>query len=128
MYKRQVHIQFADNDIPFIPFVSGAHIILLNASAILFLLPATGSIKPEIGEWPIDVATPFELLKSKAITPQLFNGSCKGPTHCCLATFPPTQRSTLFVSQSLQATDSSFKTASRYVLNKLAWYNSLKTQ
>ena len=104
------HIQFADNETPLRPLLKGAQIILLKASVMLFLLPATGSINPEIGEWPIEVATPFKLLKSKAITPQLLRGNCRGPTHCCLATLPPTHRSTLLVSQSLQPTASSLKT------------------
>ena len=52
------HIQFADKDTPEILSFNGAQIIFVNASAILFLLPAIGSINPDIGECPIDVAIP----------------------------------------------------------------------
>ena len=100
------HIQLADRETDASPSLSGAHTRLVKDSAILFLLPAAGSIKAEIGECPILVAIPSFPLKSKAITPQLFNGNCNGPTHCCFATRPPTQRSTLLVSQSLLATAS----------------------
>ena len=54
----QGHIQFADSDTDCRPSFRGAQIILVNASVILFLLPATGSINPEIGACPIDVAIP----------------------------------------------------------------------
>jgi len=109
----QGHIQFAESEILFNPSFKGAQIIFVNASVIEFLLPASGLINPEIGEWPILVAIPSLPLKSSAITPTLFNGICNGPTHCCFATFPPTQRSTLLVSQSLQATASSCRTLSK---------------
>ena len=109
----QGHIQFAERETDCNPSFIGAQIIFVKASAILFLLPAAGSISPEIGECPILVAIPSFPLKSSAITPTLFNGNCRGPTHCCLATLPPTQRSTLLVSQSLQATASSCNTCSR---------------
>ena len=69
------HIQFADSEIPLIFSFKGAQIILVSASAILFLLPAAGSIKPEIGECPIDVAIPLSPEKSNATTPQLFSGN-----------------------------------------------------
>jgi len=39
--------------------------------------------------------------------------NCISPAHCCLATLPPTQRSTLFVNQSLQATASSCNNCSK---------------
>jgi hypothetical protein len=51
-------------------------------------------------------------VKSSAITPRLFNGSCRRPVVCCLATLPVTDLSTLLVSQSLQATASNWMTAS----------------
>ena len=106
----QGHIQFAESETLLSPSLSGAQMMLVNASVIELRLPAIGLIKPEIGEWPIDVAIPSLPLKSNAMTPTLFKGICKGPTHCCLATFPPTQRSTLLVSQSLHATASSCRT------------------
>ena len=52
------HIQFAERETPSIPSLRGAHIILVSASATLFILPALELIRPEIGEWPIEVATP----------------------------------------------------------------------
>ena len=53
------HIQLADNDIDFIPFSRGAQIILVRDSPIELILPIDGSIRPDIGEWPIDVAIPL---------------------------------------------------------------------
>ena len=65
MYKRasspsflQGHIQLADKEIESKLSFKGAQIILVKDSVIAFLLPAAGSINPEIGEWPIAVATP----------------------------------------------------------------------
>ena len=107
------HIQLADKETLFKLAAKGAKTILDKASAIAFRLPAFGSIKAAIGAWPMEVAMPSFPLKSKAITPTLFKGSCKGPTHCCLATLPPTQRSTLLVNQSLQATASRRNTCSK---------------
>ena len=104
------HIQFADKDTLFKFSFSGAQTIFVSASVIAFLLPALGSIKAAIGEWPIDVATPSFPLKSNAITPTLLRGIWRDPTHCCLATLPPTHLSTLFVNQSLQATASNWMT------------------
>ena len=54
----QGHIQLADNETESNPSFNGAQIILVKASVILFLLPAIGLIKPEIGECPIEVAIP----------------------------------------------------------------------
>ena len=121
LYKRasspsflHAHIQLAESETLFKPSFNGAKTIFDNASPIEFREPAPGFIKAETGECPILVAIPSFPLKSRAMTPTLFNGNCNGPAHCCLATFPPTQRSTLLVSQSLQATASSCKTCSRY--------------
>ena len=109
----QGHIQFAESETLFNPSFKGAQTRLVKASPIEFRLPATGSIKALTGECPIEVAMPSFPLKSRAITPQLFKGNCNGPAHCCLATRPPTQRSTLLVNQSLQATASSCNTCSK---------------
>src|SRR5690606_29506322 len=54
----QAHIQFADKETDLSPSSSGAQTMLVNASAIEFLLPATGSISADIGECPIEVAIP----------------------------------------------------------------------
>src|SRR5690606_29021313 len=106
----QAHIQFADKETPAKPFLIGAKTRFDKDSAIAVLEAAAGSTIAATGEWPTVVAIPSLPLKSNAITPTLFNGNCKGPTHCCLATRPPTQRSTLFVNQSLQATASNCST------------------
>ena len=106
----QAHIQFADNETDFIPSFNGAQTKFDKASPIAVLEPATGFPKAEIGESQIEVAKNSFHLKTNAITPTLFKGNCNGPTHCCLATRPQTQRSTLLVNQSLQATASNCKT------------------
>ena len=84
-----------------------------KASDIANLLPFIGLIKAAAGAWPNVVAIPCFPLKSRATTPKLFNGNCNSPAFCCLATFPVTERSTLLVNQSLQATASSCKTCSK---------------
>src|SRR5690606_19075195 len=106
----QAHIQFADKETPAKPFLIGANTKLDKDSAIAVRLPAAGSTIAATGECPTVVAMPSLPLKSNAITPTLFNGNCNGPTHCCLATRPPTQRSTLLVNQSLAATASNCNT------------------
>ena len=65
LYKRasspsflQGHIQLADKETLAKLSCKGAQIILVKASVIEFLLPASGLIKPEIGECPIEVAIP----------------------------------------------------------------------
>jgi len=57
LYKRassplllQGHIQFAESETDFKPSFKGANTILLNDSAIAFLLPALGSISAVNGE------------------------------------------------------------------------------
>ena len=52
------HIQLADKETEANPSFKGAQIRLVKDSAILFLLPADGSISAEMGEWPILVAIP----------------------------------------------------------------------
>src|SRR5690606_8972132 len=71
----QGHIQLADRETDFNPSFIGAQTIFVKASAILFLLPAEGSITPGMGEWPLEVAIPSFPLQSIAITPQLVNGN-----------------------------------------------------
>ena len=57
LYKRasspsflQGHIQLAESETDFKPSFKGAQTRLVSDSAILFLLPAAGSIKADIGE------------------------------------------------------------------------------
>src|SRR5690554_2588473 len=54
----QGHIQLADKDTLFNPSFKGAQTTFVKASAMAFLLPALGEIKPDIGAWPIEVAIP----------------------------------------------------------------------
>ena len=54
----QAHIQFADKETDAKPSFKGAQTKFESDSAIAFLLPATGSIKAEIGACPIEVAIP----------------------------------------------------------------------
>ena len=121
LYKRassplflQGHIQFAERDTDSSWFSKGAHTKLVKDSAMALREPAASSIKLAMGACPMLVATPSFPLKSKAMTATSFKGNCKGPAHCCLATLPPTQRSTLLVNQSLHATASNCKTFSKY--------------
>ena len=107
----QAHIQLAESETECMPSFKGAQTKFDNASPMAVLEPAAASINAATGEWPMEVASPSFPLKSKAITPTLFKGNCNGPTHCCFATFPPTQRSTLFVNQSLQPTASNCKSS-----------------
>lgn len=44
------------------------------------------------------------------VTATSLSGVCNGPTHCCCAIWPVTERSTLFVKYLLLATDGSFNT------------------
>ena len=111
------HIQLALNEIFVIPFSIGAHIIFVKDFKRAIFAPFFSSIKETIGENPIEVAIPLLDLKSSAITPKLFNGNCISPTVCCIATLPVTHLSTLFVNQSLQATDSNERTFSKYFIN-----------
>ena len=52
------HIQFAESETLFKLSFNGAQIKFVKDSVIAILLPAAGSINPEIGAWPIEVATP----------------------------------------------------------------------
>src|SRR5690554_7909691 len=108
------HIQLAESETLFKPSFKGAQTMLVNDSVMAFLEPMAGSIKAVNGECPNEVATPSFPLKSKAITPQLFKGNCNCPAVCCFATRPVTHRSTLLVSQSLQATASNCSTCVTY--------------
>ena len=67
------HIQLALNETFVIPFLIGAQIILLNDFNKENFAPFFSSINETIGENPIDEAIPLFDVKSKAITPKLFN-------------------------------------------------------
>ncbi len=108
------HIQFALSEMLSKPSSSGAHTMLVRASAILITEPAAGSTIATSGAWPSEVAIPFLPLKSSETAPRSFNGSCISPAHCCLAILPVTERSTLLVNQSLHATASNCNTLLRY--------------
>ena len=53
------HIQLAESETLLNLSVSGAHMILVRASAIDRMEPLEGSISPAAGACPIDVAIPF---------------------------------------------------------------------
>ena len=66
----------------------------VKASATVNLAPFRLSMRHFIGCSPIEVAPPTVLKCDKATTPTSANGVCSGPTHCCCATKPVTDRST----------------------------------
>ena len=64
------------------------------ASPIVILAPHAESMSPLIGCSPIAVAAPTVSNIDRAVTATSDSGVCKGPTHCCCAISPVTQRST----------------------------------
>ena len=109
-YKRassrllQGHIQLAERETLFNPSSKGAQTILAcfcNCRIASFWIDKRTY-------WGMSNGSCDTFLSRviKAITPQLLKGNCNSPTHCCWATRPVTQRSTLFVNQSLLATAS----------------------
>ena len=61
---------------------------------------------------PMDKAQPVVEKCDCAMTATSESGSCKGPTHCCCAMRPVTERSTLFVRNLLEPTESRRRTRS----------------
>mmetsp|Transcript_21095 Transcript_21095/g.48401 ORF Transcript_21095/g.48401 Transcript_21095/m.48401 type:complete len:284 (+) Transcript_21095:1879-2730(+) len=59
---------------------------------------------------PIDVAHPVTLSGLWAKHAKLANGVCNGPTHCCCATRPVTDLSTLLVRNRFEPTDTNRST------------------
>ena len=68
--------------------------------------------RPLIGCSPTAVAAPVVSVWVCAITPTSASGMWSGPTHCCLATSPVTDRSTLLVRKRFEPTDGSRSTRS----------------
>lgn len=71
-----------------------AHMMFVSDSATVSRAMAAGSSRPFIGCSPQDVAMPVVERWLEATTPQSARGVCRGPTHCCCATSPVTERST----------------------------------
>mmetsp|Transcript_16589 Transcript_16589/g.51606 ORF Transcript_16589/g.51606 Transcript_16589/m.51606 type:complete len:254 (-) Transcript_16589:1615-2376(-) len=111
------------------PFIFAAHIqlpdalmsrsdvtrvehMLVSASATVIRAIAAALSRPMIGCSPTDVATPVSVSKPCATTAQSASGVCSGPTHCCRAMRPETERSTLFTRKRFEPTDKSVRTRS----------------
>ena len=69
--------------------------MLVRDSATVSLAIAAGSSRPLMGCSPQAVAIPVVARWLDATTPQSARGVWRGPTHCCWATSPVTERSTL---------------------------------
>lgn len=67
---------------------------LVRDSATAIRAPAAGSMSPLMGCSPRAVAPPTVSKGERATTATSARGVCKGPTHCCCATSPVTERST----------------------------------
>mmetsp|Transcript_4425 Transcript_4425/g.15525 ORF Transcript_4425/g.15525 Transcript_4425/m.15525 type:complete len:265 (+) Transcript_4425:1663-2457(+) len=103
------YIQFTDDLMSSIE-VSGAHMMLVTASATARRAMAAGSSIPLSGCSPMEQAPPVMSSKVWATTATSARGSCRGPTHCCWATSPETDLSTLVVRNLLEQTPGSLRT------------------
>mmetsp|Transcript_35430 Transcript_35430/g.79943 ORF Transcript_35430/g.79943 Transcript_35430/m.79943 type:complete len:590 (-) Transcript_35430:560-2329(-) len=86
---------------------------LVSISAAHMRLMAAGFTRPLMGHSPTDEANPWRVKWEWASTATLESGSWRGPTHCCWAIRPVTERSTLWTSQRLEATDTKRRTRSK---------------
>ena len=93
--------------------VEAAHTMLVMASPMAMRAIALGLISPLSGCSPMDVAAPVCPEWVWAMTATSATGSCSGPQHCCWATSPVTDLSTLVVKKRLEHTDGSLSTRSR---------------
>mmetsp|Transcript_22338 Transcript_22338/g.34127 ORF Transcript_22338/g.34127 Transcript_22338/m.34127 type:complete len:200 (-) Transcript_22338:255-854(-) len=82
------------------------------ASATTMRAMAPASINPLMGCSPHATAVPVVSKCVWAVTATLERGSWRGPTHCCCATNPVTERSTLWTRNRLDPTESNRKTRS----------------
>mmetsp|Transcript_14104 Transcript_14104/g.33251 ORF Transcript_14104/g.33251 Transcript_14104/m.33251 type:complete len:235 (-) Transcript_14104:1828-2532(-) len=89
-----------------IRFVTASATASLPIAAQLAASPA----KPFKGCSPMDVAQPVTLSGLCAKHAKLARGVWNGPTHCCWATRPVTDRSTLFVRKRLEPTETKRRT------------------
>mmetsp|Transcript_43390 Transcript_43390/g.117613 ORF Transcript_43390/g.117613 Transcript_43390/m.117613 type:complete len:271 (+) Transcript_43390:2758-3570(+) len=90
----------------------GAHTRLVRHSATTIRAMAAGSRRPLIGCSPHALAMPVVPKCDWAMTAQFASGICNGPTHCCCATRPVTERSTLCTRKRLEPTDRRRRTRS----------------
>mmetsp|Transcript_19825 Transcript_19825/g.63179 ORF Transcript_19825/g.63179 Transcript_19825/m.63179 type:complete len:338 (+) Transcript_19825:396-1409(+) len=98
------HIQLAEHFTSPRP-PTDAHTRLVTASAVARRAIAAGSSRPLIGCSPTAVAAPEKSVWVCAMTPQLASGMWSGPTHCCCAMRPVTERSTLLVRKRFDPTE-----------------------
>mmetsp|Transcript_44187 Transcript_44187/g.69131 ORF Transcript_44187/g.69131 Transcript_44187/m.69131 type:complete len:336 (-) Transcript_44187:28-1035(-) len=105
------HIQLAEH-LTSPRAVTLAHMRLVTISATVQRAMAAGHTRPLMGCSPTAVATPAVSKWLWASTAQLASGTCSGPTHCCCATRPVTERSTLLVRNRLEPTETSRSTRS----------------
>mmetsp|Transcript_6352 Transcript_6352/g.12275 ORF Transcript_6352/g.12275 Transcript_6352/m.12275 type:complete len:221 (-) Transcript_6352:1776-2438(-) len=86
-----------------------AHTMLVSASPTDMRALASGLSRPLMGCSPIAVTPPVTgdpsgVMCDWAMTAQSARGVIRGPTHCCWATRPVTERSTLLVRKRLEPT------------------------
>mmetsp|Transcript_15867 Transcript_15867/g.47606 ORF Transcript_15867/g.47606 Transcript_15867/m.47606 type:complete len:314 (+) Transcript_15867:1667-2608(+) len=85
------------------------HMRLVMDSAIarraMALLSSGLPRRPFMGASPRAVTPPVLPIMLWAIMARFASGVCSGPTHCCCATRPVTERSTLFVRKRFEPTD-----------------------
>lgn len=74
--------------------VTLANTKLVRASPTAMRAPAAGHTRPLTGCSPMEVAAPSKLKGERATTATSARGVWRGPTHCCWATNPVTERST----------------------------------
>mmetsp|Transcript_3757 Transcript_3757/g.10761 ORF Transcript_3757/g.10761 Transcript_3757/m.10761 type:complete len:262 (+) Transcript_3757:1611-2396(+) len=97
------YIQFTDDLMSSID-VRGAHMMLVTASATASRAMADGFNMPFRGCSPMEHAPPVTSSNVCATTATSASGNCNGPTHCCWATRPETDLSTLVVKNLLEQT------------------------
>mmetsp|Transcript_28549 Transcript_28549/g.60528 ORF Transcript_28549/g.60528 Transcript_28549/m.60528 type:complete len:328 (-) Transcript_28549:1525-2508(-) len=89
-----------------------AHMRLVMASATLILAMAAESTSPLMGCSPHATAVPVLPKCVWAVIPTFARGSWSGPTHCCWATRPVTDRSTLWTRKRFDPTERRRRTRS----------------
>ena len=99
------HIQLAEHLTEPRPSLTAAHTRLVIDSATVRRAIAAYESSPLIGCSPTAVAAPATLVCECAMTPTSASGVCSGPTHCCCAMSPVTERSTLLVRKRFEPTD-----------------------
>mmetsp|Transcript_20575 Transcript_20575/g.50363 ORF Transcript_20575/g.50363 Transcript_20575/m.50363 type:complete len:287 (+) Transcript_20575:964-1824(+) len=101
-------------------FVIRAEHMLVSISPTLMRAMAAGSMRVRLGRSPIAVAAPVRAKWLCAVTAASETGKCNGPTHCCWATRPVTERSTLVVRNRFEPTVMRRSTRSKASLQSAA--------